>query len=134
MTETKTRTRTCDQCGADLTSTDAAYGWHFVLSGEFTPSCSRIGYDPHPNPPKDKHFCDSECLARWAGVNLDAKVDDRMWHIGGQMLFKYREELAGMTVNSQTVAKEVFEAMWAARRTSIAAKERATKSGEQKHD
>ncbi len=62
MTEVKTRKRECDNCGADLTQTDGPYDWHLVVSGEFTPSTSRIGYDPHPNPPRDTHFCGEECL------------------------------------------------------------------------
>lgn len=123
MSEVKTRERKCDQCGADLTKSDAAYAWHFILHGEFTPTSSHIGYDPHPTPPADRHFCDNECLARWAGVNLDAKVDDRMWSAGGRFLFGVRDEIVG---NSQGIAKKLFEKMWAARRTSIGIRERSS--------
>lgn len=65
MSEVRTRTRVCDACNADLTEARSLYEWHYILAGEFTPSVSNIGYDPHPVPPEDRHFCNRDCLSQW---------------------------------------------------------------------
>lgn len=66
MAEEITRTRVCDQCGADLTVTDSAYGNHLMLVGQWTPSRAMISYSPHPELPETAHFCDRKCLTLWA--------------------------------------------------------------------
>ncbi len=128
MTETKTRTRTCDQCGADLTQTDRAYVWHYVLSGEFTPSTSYIGYDPHPTPPEDSHLCDHECLARFVAAAFGGTVSHEMFDAGAGVL----KEAA---VNQDFIARRklaiaVFDAMWKMRPTRSGAQERSELPGD----
>lgn len=125
MTEVKTRTRTCDQCGADLTRTDKAYGWHFLLAGEFTPSTSHIGYDPHPEPPSTRHFCDNECLARHVGATFGSQISYRMFDAGGKVLAETGAfGTIGDYADQRKLAKAVFKAMWDARETSLGAQER----------
>lgn len=125
MTELKTRTRTCDHCGADLTKTDSAYAWHYVLSGEFTPSRAIICYDPHPNPPETRHFCDNECLARWSGETAGDHISCEMFDAGGNVLADAGVLGGGSNYgNQRKLAITIFRAMWAARKSSVGSQER----------
>lgn len=120
MTEKVTRTRICDQCGTDLTRTCRTYGWHYTLSGSFTPSDSCIGYDPHPEPPEDLHFCDEECLARHVGVTFGHQISSEMFDAGGKVIAETGEfGTAGNYASQRKLAIAVFKAMWAARDTSL---------------
>lgn len=126
MAEVKTRVRKCDQCDADLTRTDAPYRWHYVLSGEFTPSTSPIGYDPHPGPPKDMHFCDKECLARWIGATVGDAITYEMFDAGGNVIAATGAfGSIGNYAEQRKLAQKVFRAMWDQRPTSAGEKERA---------
>lgn len=122
MSEVTTRTRTCDQCGADLTRANGPYPWHFVLSGEFTPSTSQIRYDPHPRPDPDRHFCDRECLSRFVGKSFGGEVSYEMFDKGGNMILD-----AGLMVGAgeygarRKLAQEIFQEMWVRRPTQIGA-------------
>jgi hypothetical protein len=122
MTEVKTRARSCDYCKADLTQTEKSYGWHYVLSGEFTPSRSMVGYDPHPVPPRDTHFCDKECLARWIGATQGDVITYEMFDAGGKVLAATGSfGSIGNYSEQRKLAMEVFKAMYAARGTSVGA-------------
>lgn len=126
MTEQRTRTRTCDHCGADLTRTDTPYRWHYVLSGEFTPSRSMIGYDPHPTPPEATHFCDKECLARWVEATVGDSISYEMFDAGGKLLAETGAfGTIGNYAGQRRLAMDIFRAMWAARPTSIGSKDRS---------
>lgn len=126
MTEVRTRVRTCDQCGRDLTVANKGYDWHFILSGEFTPSRSSVMYDPHPEPPEDKHFCDMECLAAWTGHKFDEpSVDYAMFDVGGNMIAEaVTPGSIGNYGDFRRLAINIFKAMWAARPSSLGAQSR----------
>lgn len=126
MSEVTTRLRTCDQCGADLTHTTGSYNWHFVLKGEFTPSTSNIGYDPHPTPPKDRHFCDQECLSTWSGHAFDAiEISYKMFDVGGKMLAETGAfGSIGNYAEQRKLAIKLFKAMWLERPSSLGSKSR----------
>lgn len=129
MTEVKTRTRTCDQCGTDLTETDAPYGWHYVLSGEFTPSIATISYSPHPTPPQAKHFCDAECLATSFGLGFGGEISSNMWNVGGDAVTAFvPEPNKPKYVVARRLAQEVFRVMWRARETSMGTQERKSET------
>lgn len=127
MTEIKTRVRTCDHCGADLTVTGKPYDWHYVLEGEFTPSRSMIGYDPHPAPPAAAHFCDHECLCAYLNIRFDEpELDYAMWDVGGKMIAEHGGMGSiGNYAEQRKFAIALFKAMWKARPSSVAGTERA---------
>lgn len=73
MSEEIRRKRECDACGVDLTYCDHPYTWHLKLEGvtaEFK-GRSYVGYDPHPIPPGETHFCNGACLRDWLEKNPD---------------------------------------------------------------
>lgn len=68
----RTETVTCDQCGANLTSTGNCEGWRIVLANQRIPSrgsvVTAMAKYPHLN--QDYYFCGTRCLSEWAKKNI----------------------------------------------------------------
>lgn len=61
---------TCDQCGADLSTTAYAAEYRAVITAEAMPGWGGVVYATAKRPPvdDDQHYCDMVCLAAWVAA------------------------------------------------------------------